>query len=114
MPLPPFEDIVSEIAFQHVVLARARQVLDAAQEIALGVSARARSCDEADRDAGSRSRIARRVDAKAPMQRVGAPQASQHIVAAVAGDDVVQRIAGAVDVAGAFEGQVLDLALDAR
>jgi hypothetical protein len=40
------------------------------------------------------------------------PARRSHIVAGVAGDEVGQRIAGAVDVATSGQGQILDIAAD--
>ena len=45
-----------------------------------------------------------------PIERVGAAEAGEHVVAGVAGDDVGKPIAGAVDVAGQSQRQVLDRA----
>ena len=50
-----------------------------------------------------------RVIARIGNQRVVAVEPAQHIDAAVAGDDVVERVAGTVDVRAARERQVLDV-----
>ena len=53
--------------------------------------------------------IGRGVDAGAADERVVAAAAGEDVVAGVAGDDVGVAVAGAVDVAAAGEGQVLDV-----
>src|SRR5262249_21200555 len=45
----------------------------------------------------------------ATVERVVADAASEAVVAVVSGDDVVERVAGAVDVAAAGQGEVLDI-----
>src|SRR5690606_14285905 len=50
-----------------------------------------------------------RIAAGAAIEIVGAEAATQRIVGIVAGDDVVEAVAGAVDVAGTDERQVFDI-----
>ena len=65
---------------------------------------------QAHRNARGRGRIACRVDATATIQRVGTGTPDQDIVAAIAGQHVVESVAGRVDGTRAGQRQVLDAA----
>ena len=102
------EHVVAGIAFQRVVERRAGEVLDADEGVAFGIAAAAKPGHQADADAGARGGIARRVDAGAAIQRIGAAKAGEDVVAGIADEHVVERIAGAVDGRRSQQGQVLD------
>ena len=93
------EHVVAAVAFQRVVLARARQVLDVGKGVALGVAAAAYARGQTDIDPCQRGGIGRRVGASAAVQRIGAAKTGKDVVADVAGDNVVSRVAGRVDIA---------------
>ena len=119
MPAPPSsrigaakagEDVVAGIADERVVERRAGEVLDADEGVALGIAAAAEPRHQADADAGARGRIARRVDARAAVQRVGAAKTGEEVVAGIADEHVGEGIAGAVDGRRSQQGEVLDRA----
>src|SRR6185436_11746789 len=74
--------------------------LDADKRIDARSTGGLRPGDQGNSDGRDRSRIARGINAAFTIQRV---------VARVAGDRVVERVAGAIDVAAAGQGQILDL-----
>src|SRR6476659_9146480 len=58
---------------------------------------------------GQRAGVGRRIGARIADERVVAAAAGENVVAGIAGDDVGVVVAGAVDVAAAGQGQVLDV-----
>ena len=73
--------VVAAIAFQRVVLARTRQVLDAEKRVALGVTPAGDTRRQADIDPCERGRIRRRVGARTAVEQVRAAQARKDIIA---------------------------------
>ena len=65
--------------------------------------------DGRDVGRGQRAGVGRRIGASVADERVVAAAAGEDVVAGVAGDDVGVAVAGAVDVAAAGQGQVLDI-----
>ena len=65
--------------------------------------------DGRDVGRGQRAGVGRRIGARVADERVVAAAAGENVVAGIAGDDVGVAVAGAVDVAAAGQGQVLDI-----
>ena len=101
------QGIVAGIADQNIVMRRADQHLDAAEHIALGIAALARRAIEMDLDPRRGSGIVRRIDPRAPVQRICPAPADQQVVARAAIQLLVRRRTD--DRVGAFRtNHVLD------
>src|SRR3546814_4661939 len=77
-------DWSSDVCSSDLALRRSRQVLDAAQCIALRITTAARSGGQIDRHAPRRARVARRIAASAANQRISTAAADQGVVAITA------------------------------
>ena len=119
---PAIEEVVAVVADQHVVqgVAGAVEVIAAGEGQVFqvgteGVADRSHhGVDFARQGAGFADDVLEVVDdvsvvAGAADHPVGAEAAVEHVVAAVAEQDVVQGVAGAVDVGAAGQGQVFDV-----
>ena len=90
--IPAVDLVCIAVTRQQVGLARADDVADAGQDVALGVSAGPRSGRDIDGDARVRGDVAHRIDATAALQRVGTHTADQRVVAGSAIEDVVVAV----------------------
>ena len=101
--------VVAAVAFQRVVKRRTRQVLKIDERVAFGVAARTRPQRKADVHTRSERPHSSPYQCHPAIQRVRAAKARKDVGRTVADDDVVQRIAGAVDRSRPGQRQVLDI-----
>src|SRR5262245_40750246 len=83
------EHVVEDVACQRVAVARAGQVLDADERVAVGVAARGHVVDERNGDAGARGVVGRRIGAETAVEEVGAAAALERVAVVLAEQAVV-------------------------
>ena len=88
------EHIAERIAVQGVDEVRAGDVLDGDQLVIIGIAARAGPGGEVDHHAGGRRRIARAIGADAAIERVGAAETDEAVIADAAAQHVGDGRAG--------------------